>query len=1629
MKLKNFLSACRNTFSAPQVFMAFMAYCLLIMLLLLSAGNALAAKKQNFFIITGPEVTEESFQRFVFSFSVDSSYAGKLFVRVFDADFGGTLDLEYKDSKVRYLVYGGANINQGLRTIDEPLPSQSPLAALELGEDKFYNSRWRTIAALNPTDGRLPDGRILFQLVVEGISGPGSNKFQLFISGDEKKNTVLPGLRLFAPAINVQVPSAPSLATEVHFTVPATSQFLNITNFDADTKNYGGRIAFSSPVRPKVRLKASNNKTADYARLPLLEEEKGKTAALLLSSNKVNYVQLWLEDDQGKEIPLELPPFLAPANHVPEPKVKVTLLSACNTAVLDATGTVDKDDDQLSFFWDFEDGSTDTGSRITHDFNGPGIYTARLTVQDDSGFVANQASLDIPVTINAPPKARIAAPASAVPGEKVRFDGSASADADSELIRYRWIFDKEREDNGPVIEYSFDRPGVHEVRLLVEDDGPGLCTSDQASHSILINAAPLAQFTFKQVAAPGEEVVLDASDSLDSDGAITTYTWDFGEQGASGSGETVRHSWQEPGLYTIRLQVADDSGLSNGTNEAQGTIRINAAPEPVITASTQVAAANVPVSFSAAKSCDTDGKISAYAWNFGDGATGQGGQAEHVYAKPGLYSVRLTTQDDSGVGNASQFCEQTLRVNAPPVPVITMPEVVNSSEVVFDASRSSDTDDAIIAYTWDFGDGSKANGAQVRHVYPLPGSYTVQLQVTDASGTASAIQAVQQEIRVNAPPVADAGPDQLIAPGSTVQFDGSRSLDPDGAISSFVWQVQGEKYTGAKFAHQFDQPGQYQINLTVTDNDNASQSDSLTVIINNQPIARMQPLPRLEPGKEVLFDATGSVDADGSIAAYFWDFGDGSKGEGQQVKHVYAEPGRYQAVLTVQDDSGATNDSATTRQTVAINFPPKADAGQDVHTCGQLVSFDGSTSTDPDQDPLAYYWDFGDQKNGQGKNVNHQFAAPGLYPVRLRVDDQTGLGNSSDTQQITVQINNPPKAVIHTDGELFCVGEHVLFDGSLSHDPEEGPLRYLWDLGDGQPVEDANPIRVYDKAGDYAINLTVFDDSGLQCNAGQARKNIQLIAAPIARAGEDIEVCSNAPVAFDATASNGGERPIISYTWNFGDGSSDVLAETNHIYKEPGIYEARLTVKTLELSRCDNQASDVRKVRVLDAPQADFTAGNGCVGELLTFDASASAKSNEGSVQYHWNFGDGAVGGGSSTAHSYSRAGRYTVRLKASNPENAVCSTSESMQEIKINQPPVPRIRWAVAGQAMNFETPQAVLPNTLLHFSAAESKDEDGVISKLLWDFGNGQQAEGWFVEHSFKEPGRYLIRLTVEDDDTGLTCSRSQVELPVFVVGQPALQIQGPEQVCVDQEVRYSLNSLNGEAEQVRWDFGRGMEMQGREVSVTFPQAGIRELHTQIDGQPGPVMTVQVLSLPELVLPKQLTVLAGEEVRIAPAPLVSQKTGVQPLFRWERGDGATVEERQESVFRHVYSEPGKYTVRLHLKGGAEMPACLAAEKEIAVTVLPPPEVNILSKPEQVFSGGARDEVVFQAELRNGQGNWTYHWDFGDKGKGEGATVSHIFQKPGTYMVTLTLIDGSGIARKPYSFSRKVVVQDRGRR
>jgi PKD repeat protein len=153
------------------------------------------------------------------------------------------------------------------------------------------------------------------------------------------------------------------------------------------------------------------------------------------------------------------------------------------------------------------------------------------------------------------------------------------------------------------------------------------------------------------------------------------------------------------------------------------------------------------------------------------------------------------------------------------------------------------------------------------------------------------------------------------------------------------------------------------------------------------------------------FDATGSSDPDGTVAAYAWNFGDQTTGTGATASHAYTAAGTYTATLTVTDDKGATGTTTKTVTVALANVKPTASF---TSSCGTLsCSFDASGSTDSDGTVARYDWSFGDGTSGTGKTTSHPYTSGGTYSVKLTVTDNQGATDTS-TQQVTV---NGPVAV------------------------------------------------------------------------------------------------------------------------------------------------------------------------------------------------------------------------------------------------------------------------------------------------------------------------------------------------------------------------------------------------------------------------------------------------------------------------------------------------------------------------------------------------------------------------------------------------------------------------------------------
>ena len=502
------------------------------------------------------------------------------------------------------------------------------------------------------------------------------------------------------------------------------------------------------------------------------------------------------------------------------------------------------------------------------------------------------------------------------------------------------------------------------------------------------------------------------------------------------------------------------------------------------------------VSVSAAGTTDADGDRVDYLWTFDDGATGRGILFTRTFAKPGVYQARLEARDTSGqVGNGTAH-DFVIRVKPRPVATATAPRIAAPGEpVLFDASASSSHLQKIALHAWTLADGRTLEGAAVRAVFMEPGVYRADVRVQDDSGHPCDTDEASVSVRVNARPVAEAGPDRYVAAGETVRFDAAQSADSDDAIGAYQWDLgDGTMKSGRVVEHTFTAPGAYTVTLRATDTSkaaNATALDTARVTVNARPMARIGGDIAALTGETIVFDASTSSDSDGDPLTYHWDFGNGDTGAGATPSYAYQAVGAYKVTLTVDDGSGLANARHSATFTVTVGHPPNrqpvADAGPDVTAViGEVIAFDASGSHDPGGNIASYEWDFGDGGRTTGVTPVHTFWKAGDYTVRLTVTDDYAPSPQSVEDTLTVRVEVPPNtAPLARAGEdlSVTVGEVIAFDATSSSDPDGNIVSFDWDFGDGGKGRGIRPIHAYHHAGIYRVRLTIRDDGPVEAGA------------------------------------------------------------------------------------------------------------------------------------------------------------------------------------------------------------------------------------------------------------------------------------------------------------------------------------------------------------------------------------------------------------------------------------------------------------------------------------------------------------------------------------------------------------------
>ena len=368
------------------------------------------------------------------------------------------------------------------------------------------------------------------------------------------------------------------------------------------------------------------------------------------------------------------------------------------------------------------------------------------------------------------------------------------------------------------------------------------------------------------------------------------------------------------------------------------------------------------------------------------------------------------------------------------------------------------------------------------------------LTVTDDDGATDTATAVKTIL--NRSPVASFTESaETVYTDEIITFNASGSYDPDGTIINYFWNFgDGTNASGVILDHAYADDGNYTVTLTVTDDDGASAPASATkTVLNRSPVASFtESATTVSTGEVIYFNASPSYDLDGTIATYFWDFGDGTNASGVTVNHSYFDDGNYTVTLTVTDDDGTTA-TATAIKTV-LNRSPVAsftESAETVYTA-EVIAFNASASHDPDGTVVSYFWDFGDGTNATGMTVEHVYADDGNYIVILTVTDDDG---ATDTAQSTKTIlNNPPIAIFTESTETALINEIIAFNASDSYDPDGTIVNYFWDFGDGSNTTGILVNHSFSMNGTFIVTLTITDNEGStsSVNATKTIMNIPL---------------------------------------------------------------------------------------------------------------------------------------------------------------------------------------------------------------------------------------------------------------------------------------------------------------------------------------------------------------------------------------------------------------------------------------------------------------------------------------------------------------------------------------------------------
>lgn len=659
-----------------------------------------------------------------------------------------------------------------------------------------------------------------------------------------------------------------------------------------------------------------------------------------------------------------------------------------------------------------------------------------------------------------------------------------------------------------------------------------------------------------------------------------------------------------PGGNTVTYSYTDiNTGCSNTDNTL---VTVNQLPvatfqhDPIV-------CANVAVPFT-----NTSTGGDAYEWDFGDGGTSYVAAPDHIFTGTGSFDIRLIVETSSG-------CRDTVSstVDVWDVPIADIALSTDTGCGPLELAFSNYSTGNGLSFAWEFG-GLNGSADQYPGPFTFPPNsveavtYDVSLTVTNVCGQDVAVEPVT----VMPPPTAEFGPSlNEYCSYAEVPF-GNASYGVPTSIEWLFGDGQSSTDPGPVVTHTYvadDNPLPITVALIATNLCGADTAYKNITVLPNQvnaffnadPIQGCSPL------------TVGLTQFSAGDTTFYWDLGDGNVSDQHDLSWTYVDPGTYTIELFAY---GCGYDSYT-RDVTVYPAPAMAFSFTPLTACvGEPFQFTSGTTN-----VGGISWDFGDGTTSPLTHPVHAFTESGIHDVTLTATMIGTACTASLTHQVVVRPT--PTASFSPSPNSGCVDLQVAFDNTST-----GADFSQWDFGDANTSSIAEPVHVYNEAGNYTVRLV----SG-SLNGCTDTTHAEVVAHPVPVSAFTLSVeesCGPEATVQTLNASQG----AIGFEWDLGNGTTSTLNQPTVLFDAPGVYTIALTA-TNQFG-CEH-ASTTTFIQY-PTPVASFVVEPepGCEGYPIRF-----LNTSENGVSFVWSFGDGGTSNTTFPMHTYDEPGAYDVRL------------------------------------------------------------------------------------------------------------------------------------------------------------------------------------------------------------------------------------------------------------------------------------------------------------------------------------------------------------------------------------------------